>query len=61
MNKESILKRFLYFLLAFLILCIEQAPTIFVRVKDVRAVSLLILVMLLISLSLIHISEPTRH
>ena len=49
MNKESILKRFLYFLLAFLILCIEQAPTIFVRVKDVRAVSLLILVMLLIS------------
>lgn len=49
MNKESILKRFLYFLLAFLILCIEQTPTIFVRVKDVRAVSLLILVMLLIS------------
>ena len=49
MKKESILKRFLYFLLAFLILCIEQAPTIFVRVKDVRAVSLLILVMLLIS------------
>ena len=46
MKKESILKRFLYFLLAFLILCIEQAPTIFVRVKDVRAVSLLILVML---------------
>ena len=38
MKKESILKRFLYFLLAFLILCIEQAPTIFVRVKDVRAV-----------------------
>ena len=49
MNKESILKRFLYFLLAFLILCIEQAPTIFVRVKDVRVVGLLILVMLLIS------------
>lgn len=49
MNKVSILKRFLYFLLAFLILCIEQTPTIFVRVKDVRAVSLLILVMLLIS------------
>ena len=49
MNKESILKRFLYFLLAFLVLCIEQTPTIFVRVKDVRAVSLLILVMLLIS------------
>lgn len=49
MNKDSILKRFLYFLLAFLILCIEQAPTIFVRVKDVRAVGLLILVMLLIS------------
>lgn len=49
MNKGSILKRFLYFLLAFLILCIEQAPTIFVRVKDVRAVGLLILVMLLIS------------
>lgn len=42
MNKESILKRFLYFLLAFLILCIEQAPTIFVRVKDVRVVGLLI-------------------
>ncbi|MBS5350668.1 type II CAAX endopeptidase family protein [Streptococcus sp.] len=49
MNKVSILKRFLYFLLAFLILCIEQTPTIFVRVKDVRAVSLLIWVMLLIS------------
>ena len=49
MNKESILKRFLYFLLAFLILCIDVALTIFVSVKDVRAVGLLILVMLLIS------------
>ena len=49
MNKESILKRFLYFLLAFLIFYIEQVSTTFVRVKDVRAVSLLILVTLLIS------------
>ena len=49
MNKGSILKRFLYFLLAFLILCIDVALTIFVSVKDVRAVGLLILVMLLIS------------
>ena len=49
MNKESILKRFLYFLLAFLILCIDVALTMFVPVKDVRAVGLLILVMLLIS------------
>lgn len=49
MNKKSILKRFLYFLLAFLILCIEGALTMFVRVKDVRAVGLLILVTLLIS------------
>ena len=48
MNKESILKRFLYLLLAFLIFYIEQVSTIFVRVKDVRAVSLLILVTLLI-------------
>ena len=49
MNKESILKRFLYFLLAFLIFYIEQVSITFVRVKDVRAVSLLILVTLLIS------------
>ena len=49
MNKESILKRFLYFLLAFLILIIDQVPTTFVRVQDVRAVSVLILVTLLIS------------
>ena len=49
MKKESILKRILYIILSLLILCNEHAPTIFVRVKDVRAVSLLILVMLLIS------------
>ena len=49
MEKGSILKRFLYSLLAFLIFYIEQVSTIFVRVKDVRVVSLLILVMLLIS------------
>ena len=49
MNKESIFKRFLYFLLAFLVFYIEQISTTFVRVKDVRAVSLLILVTLLIS------------
>ena len=49
MNKESIFKRFLYLLLAFLIFYIEQVSTAFVRIKDVRAVSLLILVTLLIS------------
>lgn len=48
MKKGSILKSFLYFLLAFLIFYIEQVSTTFVRVKDVRAVSLLILVTLLI-------------
>ena len=48
MEKGSILKRFLYFLLAFLIFYIEQVSTTFVGVKDVRAVSLLILVTLLI-------------
>ena len=49
MNIGSIFKRFLYFLLAFLIFYIEQVSTAFVRVKDVSAVSLLILVTLLIS------------
>ena len=38
MNKESILKRFLYLLLAFLIFYIEQVSTTFVGVQDVRAV-----------------------
>ena len=42
MNKGSILKRFLYFLLAFLILIIDQVPTIYLGVKDIRLVCLLI-------------------
>lgn len=41
MNKGSILKRFLYFLLAFLILIIDQVPTIYLGVKDIRLVCLL--------------------
>ena len=49
MNKESILKRFLYFLLAFLIFYIEQIPTIYLGVKDTRLVCLLVVVSLLIS------------
>ena len=40
MNKGSILKRFLYFLLAFLILIIDQVPTIYLGVKDIRLVCL---------------------
>lgn len=47
MNKESILKRFLYFLLAFLILIIIQAPTIDLGVKDASLVSLLVFLLLL--------------
>ena len=57
MNKESIFKRFLYFLLAFLIFYIEQVSTAFVRVKDVRAVSLLILVTLLISVGALFLGK----
>ena len=49
MNKGSILKRFLYFLLAFLILIIDQVPTIYLGVKDIRLVCLLIFVLLLMS------------
>ena len=49
MNKGSILKRFLYFLLAFLIFYIEQIPTIYLGVKDTRIVCLLVFVSLLIS------------
>ena len=44
MNKGSILKRFLYFLLAFLILIIDQVPTIYLGVKDIRLVCLLIFI-----------------
>ena len=40
MNKGSILKRFLYLLLAFLILIIIQGPTIYLGVKDASLVSL---------------------
>ena len=47
MNKESILKRFLYFLLAFLILIIIQGPTIYLGVKDASLVSLLVFLLLL--------------
>ena len=50
MNKGSILKRFLYFLLAFLIFYIEQIPTIYLGVKDTRLVCLLVVVSLLISI-----------
>lgn len=50
MNKGSILKRFLYFLLAFLIFYIEQIPTIYLGVKDIRLVCLLVVVSLLISI-----------
>ena len=57
MNKESIFKRFLYLLLAFLIFYIEQVSTAFVRIKDVRAVSLLILVTLLISAGAIFLGK----
>ena len=42
MNKGSILKRFLYLLLAFLILIIIQGPTIYLGVKDASLVSLLV-------------------
>ena len=49
MNKGSILKRFLYLLLAFLILIIIQGPTIYLGVKDIRLVCLLIFVLLLMS------------
>ena len=49
MNKGSILKRFLYFLLAFLILIIDQVSTIYLGVKDTRLVCLLIFVLLLMS------------
>ena len=47
MNKGSILKCFLYCLLAFLIFYIEQIPTIYLGVKDIRLVCLLIFVLLL--------------
>ena len=47
MNKESILKRFLYLLLAFLILIIIQGPTIYLGVKDASLVSLLVFFLLL--------------
>ena len=50
MDKRSILKRFLYFLLAFLIFHIEQIPTIYLGVKDTRLVCLLVVVSLLISI-----------
>ena len=49
MNKGSILKRFLYFLLAFLILIIDQVTTIYLGVKDIRLVCLLIFVLILMS------------
>ena len=49
MNKGSILKRFLYLLLAFLILIIDQVPTIYLGVKDTRLVLLLIFFLLLMS------------
>ena len=47
MNKGSILKRFLYLLLAFLILIIIQGPTIYLGVKDASLVSLLVFFLLL--------------
>lgn len=47
MNKESILKRFLYLLLAFLILIIIQGPTIDLGVKDASLVCLLVFLLLL--------------
>ena len=47
MNKESIIKRFLYLLLAFLILIIIQGPTIYLGVKDASLVSLLVFLLLL--------------
>lgn len=47
MNKKSILKRFLYLLLAFLILIIIQGPTIDLGVKDASLVSLLVFLLLL--------------
>ena len=50
MNKGSILKCFLYCLLAFLIFYIEQIPTIYLGVKDIRLVCLLVVVSLLISI-----------
>ena len=46
MNKGSILKRFLYLLLAFLILIIIQGPTIYLGVKDASLVSLLVFLLL---------------
>lgn len=47
MNKESILKRFLYLLLAFLILIIIQGPTIYLGVKDASLIFLLVFLLLL--------------
>ena len=47
MNKGSIFKRFLYLLLAFLILIIIQGPTIYLGVKDASLVSLLVFLLLL--------------
>ena len=47
MNKESILKRFLYLLLAFLILIIIQGLTIDLGVKDASLVCLLVFLLLL--------------
>ena len=47
MDKRSILKRFLYLLLAFLILIIIQGPTIYLGVKDASLVSLLVFLLLL--------------
>lgn len=47
MNKGSILKRFLYFLLAFLILIIIQGLTIDLGVKDASLVCLLVFLLLL--------------
>ncbi len=57
MNKGSILKRFLYFLLAFLIFYIEQIPTIYLGVKDTRLVCLLVVVSLLISIGALFLGK----
>ena len=58
MNKGSILKRFLYLLLAFLILIIIQGPTIYLGVKDIRLVCLLIFVLLLMSAGALFLGKP---
>ena len=59
MNKGSILKRFLYFLLAFLILIIDQVPTIYLGVKDIRLVCLLIFILLLMSAGALFLGKST--